>query len=118
MFIILGKKLIETKKVRYALTNIFGIGFANADKMCNVLNIPKTVKVSELTESQKSNIILYIKQNFFVESRLKQIIHENILTKISLNSIQGFRHRLKLPVRGQRTHSNAKTCKKHNYFIN
>ena len=115
MFIILGKKLIETKKVRYALTNIFGIGFSNANKMCNFLNIPKTVKVSELTEFQKSSIISYIKQNFMVETRLKQTVRENILTKITLNSIQGFRHRLKLPVRGQRTHSNAKTCKKNNF---
>jgi len=112
MLIIFGKKLIDSKKVRYALTTIFGIGFANADKICNQLNIPKTVKISELTEIQKLNLVTYIKQNFSVESRLKQTIQENITNFIAINCVKGFRHRIKLPVRGQRTHSNAKTCKK------
>lgn len=112
MLIIFGKKLSDSKKVRYALTNIFGIGLTSANKICNLLNIPQTVKVSELTEIQKLSLSTYIKQHFLVESKLKQKIHENIETLIQINSVKGFRHRSKLPVRGQRTHSNAKTCKK------
>lgn len=112
MLILFGKKLIDSKKVRYALTTIFGIGFSNANKICNFLNIPQTVKVSELTEFQKQTLSNYLKQNFLVETKLKQKIHENIETFITINSVKGFRHRSKLPVRGQRTHSNAKTCKK------
>ena len=112
MFILFGKKLLDSKKVRYALKTIFGIGFSNANQICNALNIPITVTIGDLTEIQKLNISTYIKQNFTVESKLKQKIHQNIETLILINSIKGFRHRSKLPVRGQRTHSNAKTCKR------
>jgi small subunit ribosomal protein S13 len=112
LLIIFGKKLNTSKRIRYALTTIFGIGFSRANKICNELNIPQTVKVSELTELQKFTISSYIKQHFLVEAKLKQKVHENIETLIQINSVKGFRHRSKLPVRGQRTHSNAKTCKK------
>ena len=112
MLILFGKKLQDSKKVRYALTTLYGIGYANANKICNVLNIPLTITISELTEFQKQNLSNYIKQNFLVETKLKQKISENIETFITINCVKGFRHRCKLPVRGQRTHSNAKTCKK------
>lgn len=112
MLILFGKKLLETKKVPYALTKIFGIGISNAKRIVNILNIPSMIKVSELTENQKMNISAYIKQNFVVEMKLKQQIQENIQNLITINTVKGFRHRCKLPVRGQRTHSNAKTCKK------
>jgi small subunit ribosomal protein S13 len=112
MLILFGKKLDETKKVEYALKLIFGVGISNAKKICHLLNIPKTVTISELTEQQKLNISTFIKQNFTVDLKLKQQISENIEQKISLNTVQGFRHRSNLPVRGQRTHSNAQTCKR------
>lgn len=112
MLIIFGKKLNDTKKVPFALTKIFGIGISNAKKICIALNIPLTLCIFELTEFQKISISTYIKQNFNVELKLKQKIHENIMNLIAINSIKGFRHRIKLPVRGQRTHSNAKTCKR------
>jgi small subunit ribosomal protein S13 len=116
MLILFGKKLIDSKKVRYALTTIFGIGISNSIKICNFLNIPNTIKVSELTEYQKLSLSTYLKQHFIVEAKLKQKIHENIDSFILINSVKGFRHRSKLPVRGQRTHSNAKTCKKISKF--
>ena len=112
MLIIFGKKLLDSKKVRYALTTIYGIGISSSTKICDFLNIPKTVKVSELTEPQKLSLSTYLKQHFIVEAKLKQKIYEDINSFISMNSVKGFRHRSKLPVRGQRTHSNAKTCKK------
>lgn len=112
MLIIFGKKLIDSKKVRYGLTQIFGIGYSNANKLCNFLSIPQTLTIGELTELQKLNISAYIKQNFMVEAKLIQKIQDNIDTMIAMNSVRGFRHRSKLPVRGQRTHSNARTCKK------
>jgi small subunit ribosomal protein S13 len=112
MLILFGKKLLNSKKVRYALTTIFGIGISNATKICNKLNIPTTINVSELTEYQRLSLSTYIKQHFTVEAKLKQKIHEDIENFILINSVKGFRHRSKLPVRGQRTHSNAKTCKK------
>ena len=112
MLIIFGKKLDENKKVRIGLTEIFGIGISNAKKLCYALNIPQALKISELTENQTVEISVFIKENFIVEAKLQQIIKENINTYIAMNSVRGFRHRMKLPVRGQRTHSNAKTCKK------
>ena len=114
MLIIFGKKLNEDKKVRFGLTEIFGIGTSRAYFLCNALNIPLSLKISELTESQVLEISAYIKQNYVVEAKLQQNIQENINTCITINSVRGFRHRMKLPVRGQRTHSNAKTCKKRN----
>jgi small subunit ribosomal protein S13 len=112
MLILFGKKLNSSKKVRYALKDIFGLGLARANTICNALNIPTTIQISDLTESQKTNISFYIKDHFFVESKLRQQIYENIENLKIINCVKGFRHRYKLPVRGQRTHSNAKTCKK------
>jgi len=112
MLIIFGKKLDDTKKIRNALTTIFGIGFSNANRICNFLNIPQNVKTFELTETQKTQISTYIKQHFIVEANLQKKVHENVQTMIEINCVKGFRHRTKLPVRGQRTHSNGKTCKK------
>lgn len=112
MLIIFGKKLIDTKKVRYGLKEVFGIGLSNANRICKDLSIPPTITISELTEIQKLNISTYIKQHFMVESKLKQKVYENVNDLITINCVKGFRHRSKLPVRGQRTHSNARTCKR------
>jgi small subunit ribosomal protein S13 len=118
MFILFGKKLQETKRIDFALTKIFGIGISNAKQICKFLNIPNNVLTQELTELQKLNISTYIKQNFNVELKLKQQISENIETMIAINSVKGFRHRSNLPVRGQRTHSNAQTCRRVKMVLN
>ena len=112
MLIIFGKKISENKLVRYGLKEIFGIGLTYSKKICDYLNIPNKLRVSELTEIQKLEISKYIKKHYLVESKLKKQIQNNVETYISNNSIRGFRHRSKLPVRGQRTHSNAKTCRR------
>jgi small subunit ribosomal protein S13 len=112
MLILFGKKISNEKKVRYALTEIFGIGFSSANKMCNLLDIPLNLKIADLTENQIFLISTYIKENFLLDSQLKSQIQNNIQTYIDINSVRGFRHRSKLPVRGQRTHSNGKTRKR------
>jgi len=114
MFILFGKKISNEKKVRYGLTEIFGIGYANSNKMCNLLNIPLSLKINDLTEIQKFQISTYIKENFLLDLQLKSVIQNNIQKYIDINSVRGFRHRSKLPVRGQRTHSNGKTRKRVN----
>jgi small subunit ribosomal protein S13 len=114
MFILYGKKISDEKKVRYGLTEIFGIGYANANKMCNLFDIPLNLKIGDLTEIQKFQISMYIKENFLLDLQLKSSIQNNIQKYIEINSVRGFRHRSKLPVRGQRTHSNGKTCKRIN----
>ena len=110
MLIIFGKKITDDKKVRYALTEIFGIGYSISNRMCNLLNIP--LKISDLTENQKFHISTYIKENFLIDTQLKLQIKNNIQNFIEIKSVRGFRHRTNLPVRGQRTHSNGRTRKK------
>lgn len=112
MLIIFGKKINDSQQVSYALTKIYGIGLTSATKICNFLNIPKTLKVQDLTEYQQTQISSYIKQHFVIETNLKRKVSKNIETLIAINSRKGFRHRSKLPVNGQRTHSNAKTCRR------
>ena len=112
MLIIFGKKISEEKQVRYGLTEIYGIGYSNANKICNCYNIPFSLKIADLTEEQILLISSYIKENFLVDSLLKMQIEDNIQTYININSVRGFRHRAKLPVRGQRTHSNGRTRKR------
>lgn len=116
MLIILGKKISQDKIVRYGLTEIFGIGITSATLICKNLSIPLKLKIKDLTENQKLNISRYIKKNYIIENRLKKQTQNHINNFIENNSIRGFRHRLKLPVNGQRTHSNAKTCRKVSHF--
>jgi len=112
MLIIFGKKISDEKQVRYALPEIYGIGFSSANNICNLLDIPYNIKIRELTEHQKFLISTYIKENYLIDTQLKIQIQENIQTTIDIKSVRGFRHRSKLPVRGQRTHSNGRTRKR------
>jgi len=112
MFIFYGKKIDENKKVRFALSQIYGLGYSSTNRLCNILNIPLNLRIFELTENQKYEISSYIKEYFILDSQLKDIIKDNIQKFIETNTIRGFRHRTKLPVRGQRTHSNGRTRKK------
>jgi small subunit ribosomal protein S13 len=112
MFILFGIKINPSKKIRYSLKKLFGIGISRANTICNALSIPENTFTFELTDFQKTNISIYIKKHFAVESKLKQQIFENIEDLKIINCVKGFRHRYKLPVRGQRTRSNAKTSKK------
>lgn len=115
MLIIFGKKISDKKKIRYALTDLYGIGINEANNICNALNLPVNLTINHLTENQKLKLSKYIKQNLKIESQLNKQIKNNINKYITNRSIRGFRHRNKLPVRGQRTHTNAKTCRK---FLN
>jgi small subunit ribosomal protein S13 len=112
MLIIFGKKITENKKVRYALREVFGIGLSLSNEICNNLNIPLNIKISELTENQNTEISTYMKENFTIDATLKSLIQNNIQNYVDINCVRGFRHRSKLPVRGQRTHSNGRTRKK------
>mgnify|MGYP000029423854 CR=1 FL=1 len=112
MLIIFGKRISENKKIRYALTDLYGIGIKQSFEICNKLNLPRNLTVKDLTENQKLNISKYIKQNLKIENQLKKKLKANINKYITNESLRGFRYRNNLPVRGQRTHSNAKTCRK------
>ena len=112
MLIIHGIKLDSNLKVRNALTHLFGLGRLTAEKICNILGFPKTLYIKDLTHLQKEKLIKIIQQNYIIETKLKNIIISNIDRYKNNGSIRGYRLKNKLPVRGQRTHSNAKTQKK------
>jgi small subunit ribosomal protein S13 len=112
MSYILGTNLNPTKKVRIALTQIFGIGPNKALQICDKLGISDTVKVTQLTKNQIDQIIKIINQSYLIDSELKRIIQRDVKSCLQIGCYRGFRHNEGLPLRGQRTHTNAKTCRR------
>ena len=94
-----------------ALQYIYGIGDHYADKICKELNIEKSKRVNRLTDSEVLKIREFIDEKFTVEGDLRREISLNIKRLRDLGTYRGTRHRKKLPVRGQRTSSNARTRK-------
>ena len=108
---IAGVNIPTNKIVQIGLTYIFGIGDKFSQQICSALDIPKSKRVSELSDDQILKIREYIDQNFTVEGDLRRETSLSIKRLIDLASYRGSRHRKKLPVRGQRTRCNARTRK-------
>ena len=108
---IAGIDLPKNKRLEFALPYIFGIGRTTAKKICEVANIDRSKKVSELTEGEAVRIREVIDQKFKVEGDLRREVNANIKRLMDLGCYRGIRHRRGLPVRGQRTHTNARTRK-------
>jgi len=106
---ILGVVLPDEKKIDYALTLIYGIGWSRANKILTQLNINHNKKVKDLTEEELKKIADHIEKNYKVEGELKELISENIKRLKEIGCYRGIRHIKNLPVRGQRTRSNART---------
>ena len=108
---IAGINIPQNKVLNIALTYIHGIGLHSSNKICSTLNIPSNTRVNKLTDDQVLKIREFIDSNFKVEGDLRREISVNIKRLIDLASYRGSRHKKKLPVRGQRTHCNARTRK-------
>ena len=108
---IAGVNIPQDKFVHIALTYIHGIGNYNSKLICQKLNISPNKKVNNLTEDEVLKIREYIDQNFKVEGDLRRDYSLSIKRLIDLACYRGTRHRIKLPVRGQRTRCNARTRK-------
>ncbi len=108
---IAGVDLPREKRLEIALTYIFGIGRTRSLKMIDELGLDVGTKVRDLTEDEILKIRRYIDQNYRIEGDLRREISQNIKRKVEIGSYQGIRHRRGLPVRGQRTHTNARTRK-------
>ena len=108
---IAGVDIPRDKHICIALTSIFGIGRSKAKKILNNLNIEESMKTKDLTEDEVVKIREYIDNNYKVEGDLKREVSQNIKRLIEVNSYRGIRHKRGLPVRGQRTHTNARTRK-------
>lgn len=106
-----GINLPLNKQVFIALQYIYGIGDHYADKICKELNIDRSKRVNNLTEDEVLKVRELIDKNYSVEGDLRRDISLNIKRLRDLGTYRGTRHRKKLPVRGQRTHSNARTRK-------
>jgi small subunit ribosomal protein S13 len=108
---IAGVDLPKDKQVEIALTYIFGIGRSSSNKILEKASIPKDTKVNKLTEAEVVRIRDIIDQEYKVEGDLRRDVATNIKRLMDIGSYRGLRHRKSLPLRGQRTHTNARTRK-------
>jgi small subunit ribosomal protein S13 len=108
---IAGVDLPRDKRLDIALRYIYGIGVTNALKIVDGTAVDGATKVRDLSEEEVLKIRSYIDANFKVEGDLRREVAQDIKRKIEIGCYQGIRHRRSLPVRGQRTHTNARTRK-------
>jgi len=106
-----GIDIPRDKRVIASLRYIHGIGAKRAGDICVDLKIDPSTRVSNLTNDEVAQIRKYIEANFRVEGDLRRDVSQNIRRKTEIGTYQGLRHRMGLPVRGQRTHTNARTRK-------
>ena len=108
---IAGINIPTNKRVEIALTYIHGIGLSSSKKICELANIKDQTRVNNLTEVELSKIRDIIDKDYLVEGDLRRKKSIDIKRYLHLGCLRGLRHRKNLPVRGQRTHTNARTRK-------
>jgi small subunit ribosomal protein S13 len=108
---IAGVDLPRDKRVDIALRYIYGIGETRGNEIVRGTGLDGGTKVRDLSEDEVSRIRDYIDRTYKVEGDLRREVAQDIKRKIEINCYQGVRHRRSLPVRGQRTHTNARTRK-------
>ncbi len=108
---IAGVNIPTHKQVQIALTYIHGIGRDSAIKICEGTGIDVTRRVNELSDAEVLKVREFIDANLMVEGDLRRDTQMNVKRLMDLGCYRGIRHRRKLPVRGQRTHTNARTRK-------
>ena len=108
---IAGVDIPNEKHVNISLTYIFGVGLTTAEKILDSLSIKRDTKTKDLTEEEVVKIRDYLETNLKIEGDLRREVSQNIKRLIEINSYRGIMHRRGLPVRGQRTHTNARTRK-------
>lgn len=108
---IAGVNIPTNKRVLIALQYIHGIGAKKAEEICQKVSIPDERRVNQLTDAEVIQIRETIDRDYLVEGDLRRDVAMNIKRLMDLGSYRGLRHRRGLPVRGQRTHTNARTRK-------
>jgi small subunit ribosomal protein S13 len=106
-----GVDIPREKRLEISLTYIFGIGRSTSLRICEATGLDKNTRVRDLTEDEINRIRAWVDQNITVEGDLRRDVQQDIKRKIEIGCLQGVRHRKGLPVRGQRTHTNARTRK-------
>ena len=106
-----GVDLPREKRVEIGLTYIYGIGLTTATKILAETGINPDTRVKDLTEEETVQLRDYIDKNLKIEGDLRREVSQNVKRLMEIGSYRGLRHRKGLPVRGQRTHTNARTRK-------
>jgi small subunit ribosomal protein S13 len=106
-----GVDIPREKRLEIALTYIFGVGRTRAQQICQATDIDFDTRVRDLTDEEVVRLRTWIDANLKVEGDLRRDVSQDIKRKMEIGSYQGVRHRRGLPVRGQRTHTNARTRK-------
>ncbi len=106
-----GVDIPREKRVEVSLTYIFGIGRSTARQICTFTEINPDTRVRNLTDDEVARLRGFIDSNVRVEGDLRREVSQDIKRKMEIGCYQGLRHRRGLPVRGQRTHTNARTRK-------
>ena len=108
---IAGVNIPSSKRVDIALTYVHGIGLSRSKKICSKANINGAVRVHQLNDADVIRLREIIDADYLVEGELRREVSMNIKRLMDLGCYRGLRHRKRLPVRGQRTHTNARTRK-------
>ena len=108
---IAGVDIPREKRLEISLTYIFGIGRTTAQHLCDELGLDRNTRVRDLTDEEVNRIRVHVDSNLRVEGDLRREVQQDIKRKMEIGCYQGFRHRRGLPVRGQRTQTNARTRK-------
>ncbi len=108
---IVGIDLPKEKRIDIALTYLYGIGRAASAEILGKANVKPEIRAKDLSEDQLTRITSIVTQGYKIEGDLRREISQNIKRLIDIGSYRGLRHRRGLPVRGQRTHTNARTRK-------
>jgi len=106
-----GVDIPREKRLEVSLTYIYGIGRTTAKQICDATDISPDTRVRDLTDEEVNKIRAYIDASLKVEGDLRRDVDQDIRRKMEIGCYQGLRHRRGLPVRGQRTHTNARTRK-------
>jgi len=107
----MGVDIPNDKQVQYSLTYLYGVGLYVAREVCQKLSIDPTRRASDLTEEELSRISTMLERDYTVEGPLRRLVTQNISRLREIKCYRGVRHRVGLPVRGQRTKTNARTRK-------
>ena len=108
---LLGIDIPNNKHINVSLTYLYGIGPATADKICALAGIDPMLKAGDLTDANITAILQILQDHYTVEGDLRRQIAQNIRRLTAINCYRGIRHKRNLPVRGQRTKTNARTRK-------
>jgi small subunit ribosomal protein S13 len=108
---VIGVDIPNNKRLEFSLTYIFGIGRSTSAKICEALGLDPGMKAQDLTEEQITTLATYVQKTYPVEGNLRRTIAGNISRLRDIGCYRGLRHRRGLPVRGQRTRTNARTRK-------